>query len=102
MKEQYEKIEKMIEYEINNNLLRNSGDNLANGSRTLLRLHRALFFIIKFTECILNSEENSSMAPLAKAAYDNTIAQYHPWIIRKAVHLALYTLPNRRKVKQCT
>lgn len=100
--ENYVKIEKMLDYETDNGLLldpnKQNSNNLANGSRTLLRLHRALLFVTKFTENIIKSEENIQMAPLARNAYDETIARFHPWLIKKAVHLALYTLPNRKQV----
>jgi len=35
---------------------------------------------------------------LARKAYDNTLAHYHPWLVRQGVHVAVYTLPNRNQL----
>jgi len=100
--EHYAKIERMLDYEKDNDLLidpfKHPVPPLANGARTLLRLHRALLFVVKLIEGTKNSGENDKMAPLAKIAYDTTLANFHPWLIRKGVHLAVYTLPYRKQL----
>lgn len=102
-KDNYEKIESMLDYEQKNDLLldpaKQPAHHLANGARTLLRLHRALLFVVKLIDGVKNSDENDRMAPLAKTAYDSTLGHFHPWLIRKGVHLAVYTLPYRKQVK---
>lgn len=71
---------------------------LPNGSRTLLRLHRALLFVVKFIDNIRLANDNDKMSQLARKAYDETLAYYHPWLVRKGVHLAVHTLPSRHQV----
>lgn len=102
-KDNYKKIEAMLDYEQNNDLLldppKQPAHHLANGARTLLRLHRALLFVVKLVDGFKNSKENDRMAPAARTAYDTTLAQFHPLPIRIAVRGAVYLLPSRRQVK---
>ena len=35
------------------------------------------------------------LSQVAYNSYHQTLAKYHPWIIRKGVGLAVYTLPSR-------
>jgi hypothetical protein len=65
------------------------------GSRTLLRLHRALEFLIAFVTAVRESEKETKMAALCRDAYKRTLAKHHPWIVRQSVHLASYTLSSR-------
>lgn len=93
----YAKIEGMLIYERDTKLIDNPALIYSNGSRTLLRLHRSLLFIVKLIGRVRTSSDEEKIAPLAKNAYDTTLGHYHPWLIRKGVHLAVYTLPTRKQ-----
>ncbi|KAL1285912.1 Ceramide-1-phosphate transfer protein [Trichinella pseudospiralis] len=93
----YYSVKTMLDYEKGVGMLEDANNCVNNGSRTLLRLHRALLFVVRFIESVRQSTSDNIIT-LAKAAYDCTLANYHSWIIRRAVHLALYTLPTRREL----
>ena len=70
----------------------------ASGARTLLRLHRALLFIVELVKGIHTApHEHANMCHIGQAAYDRTLALHHPWLMRKGVHLALHMLPHRQQ-----
>lgn len=98
----YRKVELMLDFELNNNLVwldRNKpATHLNGGCRTFLRLHRALNFVLCIIEGVRTSKENDSMATLVKNAYEHTLANFHPWVVRQGVYLAVYTLPTRKQV----
>lgn len=83
----------MIEYEKSNNLLKKK--DYLSGSRTLLRLHRGLEFIHLFLKRISELQETDNTADVCKQSYDETLAKYHPFLIRKGAKLAMYYMPNR-------
>lgn len=89
----YQTIQSMMQYEIANELTAAQTKPLS-GSRTLLRLHRALAFTMLYLRNLSESTDRDSSATLASEAYNNTLANFHPWLIRKAAVLAMYTLPN--------
>ncbi|EGD77829.1 hypothetical protein PTSG_08920 [Salpingoeca rosetta] len=64
-------------------------------ARTLLRLHRALEFIHHFIERLHALEPSDSAVPAAQEAYRHTLSQYHSWMIRQTVQVALRTLDNK-------
>ena len=41
------------------------------------------------------AEMDAKLSGIGAQSYDRTIAKHHPWLIRKGVHLAVYTLPTR-------
>uniref|UniRef100_A0A2M3ZAF8 Glycolipid transfer protein domain-containing protein n=1 Tax=Anopheles braziliensis TaxID=58242 RepID=A0A2M3ZAF8_9DIPT len=86
-------IRTMMEYERDSNLL-NKKDYVS-GSRTLLRLHRGLDFIQEFLKRIGELEADAKTNGVCQAAYNDTLAQFHPWIIRKGANVAMYALPTR-------
>ena len=52
------------------------------GSRTLLRLHRALQFTTIFLERVCEFTDNDvSIGAVASSAYKESLANYHPWLI---------------------
>ena len=78
----YMTIQDMIHYEVRLDRTRAPQQHLpANGSRTLLRLHRALEFILEFMRGIITSSDNTSSAHIASNTYNHTLAQYHPWSV---------------------
>jgi hypothetical protein len=61
-------------------------------------LFSALLFVIELVRKVAAASDNDSMSSIGVLAYDNTLAHYHNWIVRRAVHLALHMLPNRSQV----
>ncbi|VDP42456.1 unnamed protein product [Soboliphyme baturini] len=82
-------INSMLNFEVREGIVhrtiytRSADGTLPSGSRTLLRLHRALQFVIRFIDGVRRSAETDRMAPVAKAGYDGTLGQYHSWLIRQ-------------------
>ena len=97
--ENYATVEKMIEYEVASGMatrLETSGEH-PSGSRTLLRLHRALeFLLLLFRELAQSSADGAeSFSALVGRAYTATLANHHSWVVRGAVSVALYAVPSR-------
>merc|ERR1712168_1647739 len=63
-------------------------------SRTLLRLHRAL----KMVALLLQKISSDKKEKMSKIAYDSyhecPMPAHHPWVIRKAIGAAVYTLSD--------
>ncbi|XP_046381237.2 ceramide-1-phosphate transfer protein-like [Haliotis rufescens] len=96
--ENFDSIKSMLDYEVKNNLT--ARKDKPSGSRTLLRLHRALEFIVQILEEICKGDKDTKMATVSLQAYNRTLAKYHPWLIRKGVHISFYTLPGRTQLLQ--
>lgn len=95
-KTSYQTVKSMITHETATCNLKVKG-HPPNGCRTLLRLHRAMEFIALFLQNIKNNTE-LKLSDIAHSSYQETLAAYHPWIIRKGVGLAMYTLPSTEKL----
>ncbi|CAD5209263.1 unnamed protein product [Bursaphelenchus xylophilus] len=67
------------------------------GSRTLLRLHRALEFLTLFVKQIYDNEEEST-SEIFRKSYDETLSRHHTWIIRKSVSFASKMVPGREQL----
>lgn len=95
---QYVTIQSMVKYELENQLvdLTKRGNNQESGCRTLLRLHRALRWLELFLERLRTSSEDGKTSAMCADAYNESLAKYHPWVIRKAAGLAFYGLPGRQ------
>ncbi|TKR92580.1 hypothetical protein L596_007207 [Steinernema carpocapsae] len=65
------------------------------GSRTLLRLHRALEFVILFVRQMHEMGSDDSVSQMCRACYEKTLAHHHGWLIRQSVSVASRTLPSR-------
>lgn len=52
-------------------------------------------FIRKFLESLGELEPNSKTSSCCQIAYNHTLAQFHPWIVRKGALMAMYTMPTR-------
>uniref|UniRef100_A0A0R3S028 GLTP domain-containing protein n=1 Tax=Elaeophora elaphi TaxID=1147741 RepID=A0A0R3S028_9BILA len=85
----YETVNSMISWECR------SGTPSEKGSRTLLRLHRALLFIIDFLKNLKDSGEEDQISTLCQASYDSTLSKHHSWIVRKLVGVATHLLASR-------
>ena len=89
----YITIKSMITYEKENNIL--DKGNHTNGARTLLRLHRGLDFIREFLRQLSELSDSDKTSSCCQEAYNKTLAKHHPWVIRKAAVVAMYTMPTR-------
>ena len=92
-KEHYLKIEAMMLHEIKIN--KETGEKLF-GSRTLLRLHRALLFIIYFLEKLVQLQPDGRTSTMALEAYKESLSKFHPWYIRNPAKVAMYSLPYKK------
>ncbi|XP_078095009.1 ceramide-1-phosphate transfer protein [Mustelus asterias] len=95
--QKYLSVQSMVKYEMDHNLvdLEKRGDHCNSGCRTLLRLHRALRWLQLFLEKLRVASDDSKTSALCAEAYNDSLANYHPWIVRKAAAVAFYMLPNR-------
>ncbi|XP_041130250.1 ceramide-1-phosphate transfer protein-like [Polyodon spathula] len=95
--EKYETLQSMVKYELDNNLvdLQRRAEHPESGCRTLLRLHRALRWLELFLEKLRTSTEDSKTSVMCTDAYNDSLAQHHAWIIRKAATAAFCALPGR-------
>lgn len=94
---QYVTVQSMVKYELENELvdLTKRGSHLESGCRTLLRLHRALRWLELFLERLRTSTEDCKTSVMCSEAYNESLSQHHPWVIRKAAGMAFCMLPGR-------
>lgn len=94
---QYVTVQSMVTYELDNELvdLTQRDNHPDSGCRTLLRLHRALRWLELFLERLRTSGEESKTSDMCTEAYNESLAQHHPWVVRKAASMAFYMLPGR-------
>ncbi|XP_043538047.1 ceramide-1-phosphate transfer protein-like [Chiloscyllium plagiosum] len=100
---EYISMRSMINYELTNNVVNLHElprDRLQSGCRTLLRLHRALRWLQLFLDNIRTSSENDSMSIGCAEAYEQSLAKYHSWLVRKAAGIAFLALPARTEFLQ--
>jgi len=86
-------MKKMVEYEIENGLLKESS--YVSGSRTLLRLHRGLDFLRQFLKRVGELQPDEKTNVVGQEVYNQTLAKHHSWLVRKGANLAMYVLPTR-------
>ena len=89
----YITVDSMVEFETTRGLTKST--DRPSGSRTLLRLHRALQFIVAFLRGVRSLNSAESISGIAGKAYEGTLAAYHGWFVRTGVYLAMYTLPTK-------
>ncbi|KAF1390053.1 hypothetical protein PFLUV_G00054090 [Perca fluviatilis] len=94
---QYVTVQSMVKYELDNELvdLTKRGSHPESGCRTLLRLHRALRWLELFLERLRTSSEDSKTSVMCSEAYNESLSQHHPWVVRKAAGMAFCVLPGR-------
>ncbi|KXJ70345.1 hypothetical protein RP20_CCG024033 [Aedes albopictus] len=98
----FESVRKMMDYETSNGLVHKKG--YISGCRTMQRLHRGLNFIYEFLKQLSELETaDAKTSGVCQAAYNDTLAEFHPWIIRKGAIMAMYSLPTRNELleKMC-
>lgn len=94
---QYVTIQSMVKYELENQLvdLSRRGNHPESGCRTLLRLHRALRWLELFLDRLRTSSEDGKTSVMCADAYNESLAKYHPFVVRKAAGMAFWLLPGR-------
>ena len=88
-------VRSMLQYEVESKLIKPKASDSHTGTRNLLRLHRALELIIAFIRGIQNLEMDDQCSGVAKKAYKDTLANFHPWVVQKAALLLLNLLPTK-------
>lgn len=43
-------------------------------------------------------EDHEKTTGVCKVAYNDTLAQFHPWLVRKGALVAMYALPTREQL----
>ncbi|CAF1231920.1 unnamed protein product [Rotaria sordida] len=95
--ENFDTIQKAINYETEYNLIKTNPNNF---TRTLLRLHRALLFIIEFLHGLAERPLSESTTTIATQCYDATLNNYHAFLIRKSVKIGFRILPSRLQIDE--
>ena len=93
---EYQTIRDMVAFEVNNNLIKRKGKDYTAGTTNLLRIHRALDFIIEFLKGVPDLNPDDKSCPLAQEAYKKTLKKHHPWMVQKAALLTMHTLPLKK------
>jgi len=94
-KNKYQNIKAMIEYEMEKDLIKTKKKDDPSGTRTLLRLHRALEYIIAFLHKLEDMNDADLCSVSSVDAYEATLMKYHPWVVQKAAKLAMKLLPTK-------
>ncbi|XP_076087323.1 ceramide-1-phosphate transfer protein-like [Mytilus galloprovincialis] len=93
----YKSVQSMIKYEVEYGLTTFRG-RVPSGSRTLLRLQRALEFILRFIDEMSMSEDEDKSSYIAHTVYKRTLANHHPWIVQKMAGFVTFMLPSRKEL----
>jgi len=99
----YKSVASMINHEKEKDLIQYEGDKakpVLSGSRTILRLHRALLFLQIFFKKVGENpdDESAKVSTMCHDAYkESPMSKYHGWIIRKSVGVAVMILPNKKQ-----
>ena len=64
------------------------------GSRTLLRLHRALEYIIAFLHKLDDIQDADLCSVISVEAYEATLMKYHPWVVQVHTNEVLASAPS--------
>jgi len=96
----YVSIQTMTEYEVKGNMIKFKARDSTTGSRNLLRLQRALEYIIAFLVKCPEIGNEEKCCPLSQEAYRGTLMKYHPWIVQKAALAAMNLLPTKEGLIQ--
>jgi len=93
---EYENVQDMIAFEVKSNLIKPKARDSSTGARNLLRLHRALEYIIAFLKGVPALDTDEKCCPLSQEAYKKTLMKHHAWVVQKAAVLAMHMLPFKR------
>ena len=97
--DKYAVIQTMVAHELSDGTA-NSGRRNPSGCRTLLRLQRALEFILQFMAKLADSNDDARVSNIASEVYHETLAKHHPWIVRKMAGVVMYILPSKKDLIQ--
>ncbi|XP_065655254.1 ceramide-1-phosphate transfer protein-like [Hydra vulgaris] len=95
-KEHYSHVQKMLQYEVQ--IYKQDPSFLLKGSGTLIKLHRALKFTQLFLKGLTAINDTDSLPSMVISLYNSNLANFHPWLIRNAPKLAMYTLPSKNNL----
>ncbi|KAK3580052.1 hypothetical protein CHS0354_028623 [Potamilus streckersoni] len=95
----YQSVQSMLEYECGRGTA-HTNDFLPSGSRTLLRLHWAMEFIVEFMDRVCKSTDDDTTSQIAAEVYKKTLSNHHPWFTRQIAALAMHLLPSRKQLIQ--
>lgn len=80
--DEYETFQRMVKYEWTaGKLSKPTACNKQNATRIVLRLHRALIFIIRLLEKVFYAESHFRTPQLCTEAYESTLAKYHRYFV---------------------
>ena len=99
LKDKYETVQSMVTYEVSGGIA-DSGRRNPSGCRTLLRLQRALEFILQFMREISQSDNDAKVSTLASRVYHDTLGKHHPWLVRKMAGVVMCILPSKKDLIQ--
>ncbi|CAM4826268.1 unnamed protein product [Rotaria magnacalcarata] len=114
-------IQKAVDYETEHNFIKANPDNF---TRTLLRLHRALIFIVEFLRSLIDRPLSESTTTIAIHCYETTLYHHQPkhlsftteasiiyrqiylkkmlfdysFLVRQSVKMGFLLLPSRRQL----
>lgn len=54
-----------------------------------------LDFIREFLKALGELDNCQKTSHVCQIAYNNTLAKFHPWLIKKGANVAMYTMPTR-------
>lgn len=57
-------------------------------------------FIKLFLQKVSELQDEDKTCAVCQEAYNSTLANFHPWIIRKGATVAMYALPSRGSLLQ--
>ena len=87
--EKFETIQSAIDYETRQKLIES---NPRNFSRTLLRLHRALLFILLFLRSLVEQPTSRNTSDIAHQSYNETLAHHRQWLFLSFVSVEWHFL----------
>lgn len=87
------KLHSLIDQDVQANSVRNAGSH----TRNLLRVKRGLDMVRVLFQQMIVTEGNSLRDPASKA-YEQALAPYHGWAIKKAVSAGMYLIPTKEQL----
>lgn len=55
-------------------------------------------FIREFLRALGELEANEKTGSCCQTAYNQTLAHFHPWLVRKGAGIAMYTMPTKEQL----
>ncbi|XP_064408945.1 ceramide-1-phosphate transfer protein-like [Latimeria chalumnae] len=97
--QEYQTARSMMKFELEHDLIDfkeppGSGS-MPSGSRTFLRLHRALNWLQLLLLKLGSSSGEDSTSAMCAEAYEQALARYHSWFVRQAAAVAFLSMPSR-------